>query len=117
MAGLSTHILDTSAGRPGANIRIELHQLKNGDRVQIGEYRSNNDGRVDSPLLTEQTAEPSQYELTFYVGDYFRANDTPLAEPAFLDDVVLRFAISDPSQHYHVPLLISPWSYSTYRGS
>ena len=117
MAGLSTHILDTSSGRPAAGVRISLYQLNNGERSLIDEYTSNSDGRVDQPLLTEQTATPGQYELTFYVGDYFRANGTPLAEPAFLDDVVLRFAISDPSQHYHVPLLISPWAYSTYRGS
>lgn len=117
MAGLSTHILDTSTGRPGSGIRICLHRLSEQQRTLIGEYTSNNDGRVDEPLLTQETASIGQYELTFYVGDYFRANGTPLADPAFLDDVVLRFAISDPSQHYHVPLLISPWAYSTYRGS
>lgn len=117
MAGLSTHILDTSSGRPGAGIRIQLHSLHNGQRALVGEHLSNEDGRVDQPLLTEQSATSGQYELTFFVGDYFRAKGTPLAEPAFLDDVVLRFAISDPTQHYHVPLLVSPWAYSTYRGS
>jgi len=117
MAGLSTHILDTSTGRPGAGIRICLHRLSGTQRELIGDYQSNSDGRVDHPLLTSETATVGQYELTFYVGDYFRANGTALSEPAFLDDVVLRFAISDSSQHYHVPLLISPWAYSTYRGS
>ncbi len=117
MAGLSTHILDTSAGRPGAGVRISLHRLDKGSRELLGEYTSNSDGRVDKPLLTEQTAAVGQYELCFFVGDYFRAQGVATAEPAFLDDVVIRFAISDTAQHYHVPLLISPWSYSTYRGS
>lgn len=117
MAGLSTHILDTSSGRPGTGIRIALHRVDGEQRRLVGEFVSNDDGRVDGPLLTEQSAEVGQYELTFQVGDYFRARGTALAEPAFLDDVVLRFAIADPAQHYHVPLLISPWSYSTYRGS
>lgn len=117
MAGLSTHILDTSIGRPGNGIRIELHKVMENQRQKVGEFTSNSDGRVDQPLLTESTAEIAQYELTFHVGDYFRANGTSLSEPAFLDDVVLRFAISDPAQHYHVPLLVSPWAYSTYRGS
>lgn len=117
MAGLSTHILDTSAGRPGADIRITLHRLGADTPELIGDYRSNSDGRIDQPLLTEQSAVIGQYELTFYVGDYFRRQGNALAEPAFLDDVMLRFAIADPAQHYHVPLLISPWAYSTYRGS
>jgi 5-hydroxyisourate hydrolase len=101
---LTTHVLDTARGRPAAGVRIEL-TLPDGTRRSTV---TNADGRTDSPLVAEPAA--GEYELVFAVGDYF-------GERAFLDRVPVRFTIADPDAHYHVPLLVSPWSYSTYRGS
>jgi 5-hydroxyisourate hydrolase len=101
---LSTHVLDTARGRPAAGVPIELRR----DGELIARTVTNADGRTDAPLLTELVA--GEYELLFAVGDYF-------GERAFLDRIPIRFAVSDPAAHYHVPLLVSPWSYSTYRGS
>jgi 5-hydroxyisourate hydrolase len=118
MARLSTHVLDTANGCPAQGVRIELHRLQaSGTPELIKTVVTNADGRTDAPLLTGDAYKVGTYVLTFHAGDYFRARGTKLAEPAFLDVVPLRFSIAEPDGHYHVPLLVSPWTYSTYRGS
>ena len=117
MGKLTTQILDTAHGRPGAGIVIELHRLDGERRVPLGRFVSNNDGRCDSPLLEGTAFQAGTYELSFAVGNYFAAGGIDLPQPRFLDEVVLRFGIADASAHYHVPLLVSPFGYSTYRGS
>jgi 5-hydroxyisourate hydrolase len=118
MARLTTHVLDTAHGRPAAGIRIELHRLHaEGGRELVTTVRTNEDGRTDAPLISGETIPVGGYELLFHAGAYFRALGVPLAEPAFLDLVPIRFQIAEARGHYHVPLLVSPWSYSTYRGS
>lgn len=117
MGKLTTHILDTANGRPGAGIGIALYRRDGAQRIAMGQFRSNADGRCDAPLLDGDALLAGEYELEFAVGDYFAATGVVLAEPRFLDVVVLRFGVADPLAHYHVPLLVSPWSYSTYRGS
>jgi 5-hydroxyisourate hydrolase len=112
MGRLTTHVLDTSIGRPAAGVRVVLRR----DGEALAEVVTNADGRTDKPLLDGATFKPGSYELAFHVGDYFRGQGTPLADPPFLDVVPLRFAIAEDS-HYHVPLLVSPFGYSTYRGS
>ena len=116
MAGLTTHVLDTSKGAPAYNLKIQLFKINKLEKNLVGTFTTNQDGRVDKPLITEENLEEIEYELLFFVGDYFK-DITKNNDLKFLDDVVIRFGISDPSQHYHVPLLVSPWSYSTYRGS
>lgn len=117
MGRLSTHVLDTVNGRPAAGVAIALDALlPDGSRKRIVDAVTNADGRTDAPLLSG-TLPVGSYELTFAIGDYFRHLGTKLPEPAFLDLVPIRFAIAEPNGHYHVPLLASPWSYSTYRGS
>ena len=110
---LSTHVLDTAHGRPAAGMSVELWR---GDE-QLRALRTNDDGRTDAPLLADDELEAGEYELRFGVGDYFRSAGTSLPSPGFLDTVPVRFGIADPDANYHVPLLCSPWSYSTYRGS
>ena len=112
MGRLSTHVLDTSVGRPGAGVRLVLRR---GGEVLV-DTRTNADGRTDKPLLEGAAFRTGAYELTFHVGDYFRAQGAPLADPPFLDVIPLRFSIADDAD-YHVPLLVSPFGYSTYRGS
>ena len=112
MAGLSTHVLDTAAGRPAGGVRIELHTVRGGERRHLETLATNADGRTTGPRL-----ETGVYELVFHAGDYFRAAGIKLPDPPFLDEVVIRFGIADPMGHYHVPLLLAPYSYSTYRGS
>ncbi|WP_244909646.1 hydroxyisourate hydrolase [Nitrospirillum viridazoti] len=115
---LTTHVLDTMAGRPGAGITVVLDRLgDDGARTRVAEARTNADGRCDGPLLAGADLTVGRYELTFAVGAYFQARGVTLTDPPFLDEVPIRFAISDAGQHYHVPLLISPYAYSTYRGS
>jgi 5-hydroxyisourate hydrolase len=115
MAGrLTTHVLDTSAGRPAGDLALTLTRLS--DNALLGTYRTNADGRVDQPLLAGDAFRAGVYELAFHVGDYFRAGGTVLAEPAFLETVPIRFGLAEDG-HYHVPLLVSPYGYSTYRGS
>lgn len=114
MAGfLTTHVLDTANGRPAAGLEIELFRIEGDDRRSLKTVRTNADGRTDEPLLNEDEFERGVYEIVFRVGGYFGEG----GEPPFLDLVPLRFGVSDPEAHYHVPLLASPWSYSTYRGS
>ena len=115
MAGLTTHVLDTANGVPAAGVAIRLYAVSAG-RGMLATATTNEDGRTDAPLLDGDALETGTYELEFDIGDYFRARGSALADPAFLDTVVLRFSAS-AGEHYHVPLLASPWSYSTYRGS
>jgi 5-hydroxyisourate hydrolase len=118
MAGLTTHVLDTAHGRPASGVAIELHALAaGGGRTLIASALTNADGRTDAPLLSPAEARVGVFELTFHVGAYFRRHGASTAEPPFLDVVPVRFAIADAKAHYHVPLVVTPWSYSTYRGS
>jgi 5-hydroxyisourate hydrolase len=127
MAGkLTTHVLDTAHGCPAANLVIELwsidstsgdHEAALRDRVLIKSLTTNQDGRTDEPLLINETFKIGLYELVFIVGDYFANYPENLPQPLFLNRIPIQFAIADPDSHYHVPLLVSPWSYSTYRGS
>ena len=114
---LTTHVLDTTHGRPGAGIGLTLYRIENEQRTWVLDARTNADGRCDEPLLAGDALKPGCYELVFHVGSYFRAAGVVLTEPAFLDVVPVRFGISAAGQHYHVPLLVSPYGYSTYRGS
>ncbi len=117
MGGLSTHVLDTANGRPAPGLRIDL-SVYAGDGYQLLKtLHTNEDGRTDAPLLDSSAMAIGRYELLFHVGDYFASSGATTTEPPFLDTVPVQFAIADPTQHYHVPLLVSPWSYSTYRGS
>ena len=107
MSGLTTHVLDTARGRPAAGVAIELARVQDGRREPLATATTNADGRTDEPLLEDLRA--GTYELVFAVGEHF--------SEGFLDRVPVRFTIAEPGAHYHVPLLVSPWSYSTYRGS
>jgi 5-hydroxyisourate hydrolase len=114
---LTTHVLDTAHGRPAAGLAIELWRLGEGGAARLlATARTNADGRLDAPLL-DGALEAGVYELVFAVGAYFAALGAALPAPPFLDRVPVRFGIADPAAHYHVPLLVSPWAYSTYRGS
>jgi len=117
MGRLTTHILDTAHGRPGAGIELTLYRVERAGRERIEQRRSNADGRCDTPLLADAAFQPGVYELDFAVGDYFAGLGLTLPQPRFIDVVTLRFGIADANAHYHVPLLVSPYSYSTYRGS
>jgi 5-hydroxyisourate hydrolase len=118
MGRLSTHVLDTMHGRPAGGLRIDLAAISpDGARREIARYETNADGRTDAPLLSGDDLQPGTYELTFHLGDYFRGLAVDLPGPAFLDIVPVRFGVADAGGHYHVPLLASPWSYATYRGS
>ena len=116
-AKLSTHVLDTAHGCPASGMQIELWSLADGARKLLKTVRTNSDGRTDSPLLTDEEMKSGEYEILFYVGDYFTAKISSGSKVRFLDKVPVRFGISDTSASYHVPLLCSPWAYSTYRGS
>ena len=113
MAKLTTHVLDTARGVPAAGLRIDLYSLT-GQRTLIKTVATNANGRTDEPMLA--VGEVGAYELLFHVGAYFRAAGLG-GNPPFIDQVPVRFAMSEPQGHYHVPLLVSPWSYTTYRGS
>lgn len=113
---LTTHVLDTARGRPAAGLEIELWRIDGDQRRLLKRVRTNADGRVDGPLLAHGELAAGTYELVFAVGAYF-AGAAGVATPPFLDLVPVRFGIADPTAHYHVPLLVSPWAYSTYRGS
>ncbi len=116
--GLSTHVLDTANGCPGAGMGVRLYQLDAEQYVLLKSLRLNADGRnPEGPLIDSASLQKGQYRLSFDAAAYFRAKGQTLPEPAFLEVVHLDFGVSNPDQHYHVPLLVSPWSYSTYRGS
>ena len=117
MGRLTTHVLDTSAGHPAAGIRIELFRMGE-SRTLLAQATSNDDGRVEAPLLEGEDFLNGEYELVFHAGDYFNRHDPGGgSQHRFLDLVVIRFGVDDASGHYHVPLLLSPYGYSTYRGS
>ena len=117
MGRLSTHVLDTAQGKPAAGLVLELHYLGGASRQHLATFTTNPDGRTDGPLLAPEDMVTGVFELVFCVGDYFRAQGLGLPDPAFLDAVPVRFGIADASGNYHVPLLVSPYGYSTYRGS
>jgi 5-hydroxyisourate hydrolase len=116
-AKLSTHVLDTAHGCPAAGMKIELWELEDGAPVLVTSAKTNPDGRTDIPLLSADEMKTGQYEIIFFVGDYFATKTPALPKIRFLDRVPVRFAIADAGASYHVPLLCSPWAYSTYRGS
>jgi 5-hydroxyisourate hydrolase len=118
MAGISTHVLDNHSGRPGAGMRIDFSVREEGEWRLVRSMTTNADGRTERPVLAPDAATTGEYELAFHIGDYYERQGTRGADPQFVDRVVpVRFAISDPKQHYHVPMLCTPWSCSTYRGS
>jgi 2-oxo-4-hydroxy-4-carboxy-5-ureidoimidazoline decarboxylase len=115
---LSTHVLDTHSGKPAAGIAVELVELSDlGKSRVIARAVTNADGRTDTPLIGGRPVPIGRYELTFSVGKYFAGRQVPMSDPPFLDSIPLRFSVSDPEGHLHVPLLVTPWSYATYRGS
>lgn len=117
MGKLTTHVLDTATGRPAAGVALEFYGIAVGARLLLLRATTNADGRLDAPLLADYKLQQGIYELDFHVGDYFAAQGVALPQPRFLDVVTLRVGIADTSAHYHVPLLVSPYGYSTYRGS
>lgn len=117
MGRLSTHVLDTASGKPAAGMRIDFSELEGDHWKLIKTLRTNADGRTDEPLLGAEAMHSAQFKLVFHVAEYFRERGEHLPDPPFLDTVPLRFGIADPAAHYHVPLLCTPWSYATYRGS
>ena len=116
MTKLTTHVLDVYSGKPGNGIKVDLYYLENNERKKINSVILNEDGRPDRPLADGPNFVEGKYEIVFFVGDYFKKM-TKLPQIPFLDDVVIKFGISIAKEHYLVPLLVSPWSYSTYRGS
>lgn len=118
---LTTHVLDTALGRPAASVTIELWSVQSEGKTLLKTVQTNADGRTDQPLLSEGEVQVGVYELVFAVGDYFdrlgSSLSSSLSTPRFLDRIPIQFGIADVTTHYHVPLLASPWSYSTYRGS
>ena len=117
MARISTHVLDTSRGAPAQGLAVELHLVKGAERRLIAAVTTNVDGRTDSPLFSGETVETGVYELSFHAADYFHRLGILLPDPPFLGVIVVRIGVADSSGNYHVPLLLSPFAYSTYRGS
>lgn len=117
MPELSTHVLDTARGVAASGVRVEVHLLRGPSRELKSDATTNSQGRTDAPLLAADRFEPGEYELTFHVGEYFRRTGVTLSSPPFLDTVVVRVGLADANGRYHVPLLISPYGYSTYRGT
>ncbi|WP_171131555.1 MULTISPECIES: hydroxyisourate hydrolase [unclassified Ruegeria] len=118
MAGyLTTHVLDTALGQPAQGINIALYRVSGNSHRKLIELETNEDGRTDSPILPPEKFKTGTYELIFFAGDYLRATGQDGPDPLFLDQIPIRFGMSDPEAHYHVPLLLSPYGYSTYRGS
>lgn len=115
MGRLTTHVLDLASGTPAAGLRIDLHRA--GVEPALASVETNADGRIDRPLLEGEAMTPGSYELRFFAGDYLRRNGVPLGESPFLDVIPVRFGIAAGAAHLHVPLLLSPYGYSTYRGS
>ncbi len=117
MGKLSTHVLDTTQGKPGAGVALELYSVEAGFRTLLKRTATNADGRCTEPLLEGAELRAGCYELVFAAGDYFAAQGVAMPEPRFVDKVTIAFGIADAEQNYHVPLVVTPWSYSTYRGS
>jgi 5-hydroxyisourate hydrolase len=116
MGQLTTHVLDISGGLPAAGVRIELFERGAVSERLLATTRTGKDGRCPAPLLSGSAFQAGRYLLTFYVAEYFRSRAVALPDPAFIEEAVIRIGIADADQHYHVPLLISAWSYSVYRG-
>jgi 5-hydroxyisourate hydrolase len=117
MARFSTHVLDISRGAPAAGIPVELHFLEGGRRRWLATSVTNTEGRTDAPLLAGDRLEVGVYELTFRTGEYLSRSGAVMTDPPFLADIVIRVGVAEPTGHYHVPLLLSPYGYSVYRGS
>jgi 5-hydroxyisourate hydrolase len=118
VARLSTHVLDTSRGGPAEAVAIDVYFCGEGDRREhLKSVATNRDGRTDEPLVAGDSLRTGVYEICFHAGRYFRQMDTPMPDPPFLDEITVRFGIADARGNYHVPLLVSPYSYTTYRGS
>jgi 5-hydroxyisourate hydrolase len=117
MGKLSTHVLDIMHGKPAAAVGIELYEITSSGKILVKKSVTNADGRCEEPLLDGDAMRVGTYELVFTAGDYFAALGVVLPEPRFIDRVVIAFGIADTGQNYHVPLVVSPWAYSTYRGS
>ena len=115
--GLTTHVLDTARGCPAEGIRIALYRVSGNSHRKIAETVTNADGRTDAPLLDGKAFKTGSYELIFFAGEYLDSSSGDLPDPRFLDQIPIRFGIADTDAHYHVPLLLSPFGYSTYRGS
>ena len=115
MTKLTTHCLDTFSGKPAAGVKVDVY-LVSGKREKLNSIILNNNGRADKPLVEGTNFKEGQYELVFFVGDYFK-KITDLPTTPFLNEIVIKFGVSNPKEHYHVPILVTPWSYSTYRGS
>lgn len=113
---LTTHVLDTASGKPAAGMKVALYRVSGNSHTKIKDAVTNADGRCDAPLLQGKVFQTGTYELVFSAGDYFRASGLSLPDPMFLDEVPIRFGMAEET-HYHVPLLVSPYGYSTYRGS
>jgi 5-hydroxyisourate hydrolase len=116
MGQLTTHVLDISAGLPAAGLTIDVHEWRADSPALITTVTTGKDGRAPAPLVAGAAFRAGRYTLTFHVASYFRARGVALPEPAFIEEAVIRIGIAHPDQHYHVPLLIAPWSYSVYRG-
>lgn len=118
MPSLSTHVLDLSSGKPAAHVKIDVRfQAPYAEWVLLQTVTTNVDGRTDGPVVSEENWQPGQYELVFYIGDYYAAQQVTLPDPAFLSTIPVRFTMQPDAGHYHVPLLASPWGYQIYRGS
>jgi 5-hydroxyisourate hydrolase len=117
MGKLSTHVLDTMQGVPAQGVRIDLYYLCEADRQLLKQTATNADGRCDEPLLQGAALQQGIYELVFHAGDYFASQGVRVPEPRFVDQIVVRFGVAAASENYHVPLLATPWTWSTYRGS
>ena len=115
--GLTTHVLDTANGKPGEGIKIEFSELDGENYKLLKTVTTNADGRNAEPLLTPENMKAGKYQLVFYIGEYFAKLGTVLPNPPFLEKAVIQFGMADATAHYHVPILASPWSYTTYRGS
>jgi 5-hydroxyisourate hydrolase len=117
MGKLSTHVLDITQGKPGAGVRVALYAVGAQGRTLLKTDATNADGRCSAPLLEGEAMKAGKYELVFSAGDYFAAQGVQVAEPRFIDEVTIAFGVAAADQNYHVPLVVSPWAYSTYRGS
>ena len=116
MSKLTSHVLDVYSGKPGGGIKVDVYYISENKRNKLNTVLLNKDGRADKPLVEGANFKEGKYELVFFVGDYFK-KITNLPTTPFLNEIVIKFGVSNPKEHYHVPLLVTPWSYSTYRGS
>lgn len=117
MGKLSTHVLDTMHGIPAAGVLIDLYAVQGEQRQRLKQLHTNSDGRCDQALLEGDQFKSGIYELVFHAGDYFAGKGVVMAEPSFVDQITLRFGVAQPTENYHVPLVVTPWTWSTYRGS